>query len=190
MLSEMEAWVAVSDSTGGHILHTTDGGKTFTEGAALKGIGAVMQMSFINPTTAYAAAITTAQDSTVLAMGISPPPPGPAPVPADAFEQKQCSDTNCSVGCREGKFEQGKCLQTTGGGSATVACSKDGKSLVQSMYQSADCSGTAKKSSEPTMQCLKSNSGGYFENICPQPKMKTKKLSRPFVFETLEKLMV
>ena len=87
MLSEMEAWVAVSDSTGGHILHTTDGGKTFTEGAALKGIGAVMQMSFINPTTAYAAAITTAQDSTVLAMGISPPPPGPAPVPADAFEQ-------------------------------------------------------------------------------------------------------
>ena len=104
-------------------------------------------------------------------MGISPPPPGPAPVPADAFEQKQCSDTNCSVGCREGKFEQGKCLQTTGGGSATVACSKDGKSLVQSMYQSADCSGTAKKSSEPTMQCLKSNSGGYFENICPQPKM-------------------
>ncbi len=190
MLSEMEAWVAVSDSTGGHILHTTDGGKTFTEGAALKGIGAVMQMSFINPTTAYAAAITTAQDSTVLAMGISPPPPGPAPVPADAFEQKQCSDTNCSVGCREGKFEQGKCLQTTGGGSATVACSKDGKSLVQSMYQSADCSGTAKKSSEPTMQCLKSNSGGYFENICPQPKMKTKKLSGPFVFETLEKLMV
>ena len=58
------------------------------------------------------------------------------------------------------------------------------------MYQSADCSGTAKKSSEPTMQCLKSNSGGYFENICPQPKMKTKKLSGPFVFETLEKLMV
>jgi photosystem II stability/assembly factor-like uncharacterized protein len=190
MLSETEAWVAVSDSSGGYILHTTDGGKTFKEGTPLKGIGAVMQMSFINPTTAYAAAITRAQDSTVLAMGIARPPPGPAPVPQGSFEQKQCSDAKCSVGCREGKFEQNKCLQTTSGGSATVSCSKDGKSLVQSMYNSQDCSGTAKNSSEPTLQCLKSNSGGYFENICPQPKRMDASMSEYFFKQTLGKLMV
>ena len=42
------------------------------------------------------------------------------------------------------------------------------------------------------MQCLKSNSGGYFENICPQPKhMDTSRsLSEYFFKQTLGKLMV
>ena len=101
-------------------------------------------MSFIDAETAYASAVTDAQDSTVLAYGVSPPPPGPAPVPRGQFLQKQCSDANCSVGCKEGKFQQNNCLQTTSGGSALVVCSKDGEQLTQVEFTSPDCSGTSK----------------------------------------------
>eukprot|EP01064_Diplonema_japonicum_P036863 TRINITY_DN8456_c0_g1_i1.p1 TRINITY_DN8456_c0_g1~~TRINITY_DN8456_c0_g1_i1.p1 ORF type:complete len:406 (+),score=131.57 TRINITY_DN8456_c0_g1_i1:48-1220(+) len=74
MVSTTEAWVAATSGTGlkatGHFLHTTDGGKTWTEGAGLPFVGDVMEMSFVNATTAYAAAVTAEEVSTILALGI------------------------------------------------------------------------------------------------------------------------
>ena len=93
---------------------------------------------------------------------------GPTPGPSGgAFTQKQCSDANCSAGCRSAQFPQGQCLKTSSGGSAEVSCSADGKELVTREFTSTDCTGTAKNSTEPTDKCLKSSSGGYFENTCP-----------------------
>ena len=65
----------------------------------------------------------------MLAYGVSKPPPGPPPVPGGYFVQEQCSDAKCKIGCREGKFAQNSCLQTSSGGSALVNCSKDGSEL-------------------------------------------------------------
>ena len=136
MISETEAWVAATyqhtiTDNGAVFLHTTDGGKTWDASThALVDVGDVVAMSFINSTCAYAGAVTIAQDATILAFGVDAPPPGPAPPPADAFEQLQCSDTNCSVGCKEGQFQQNSCLQTSSGGSALVTCSKDGSQLT------------------------------------------------------------
>lgn len=172
MISETEAWVAATFEksifdNGAVFLHTMDGGKTWTEGKALKGVGDVTSMSFINSTCAYASAVTDAQDATVLAFGVSPPPPGPAPVPEGFFVQQQCSDAACSKGCKEGKFAQNSCLQTTSGGSALVNCSVDATTLNTIMYNSSDCTGAGDTHSEATDTCLAANSGGYFENICP-----------------------
>eukprot|EP01065_Artemidia_motanka_P013600 TRINITY_DN1758_c0_g1_i3.p1 TRINITY_DN1758_c0_g1~~TRINITY_DN1758_c0_g1_i3.p1 ORF type:complete len:215 (+),score=61.77 TRINITY_DN1758_c0_g1_i3:865-1509(+) len=170
MVSETEAWVAASWQKsllqrGGVMLHTVDGGKTWEQGETLTGIGAMTAMTFIDGTHAYAVGVTFAQVSTVICMGCGKPP---APAPGTgSFEQIQCSDANCSTGCRTGSFAQGQCLATQSGGSANVTCSADGSTLVTEIYSSSDCSGDAKKESEPTKQCLKSSSGGYFENICP-----------------------
>ena len=188
MLSETEAWVAGTYQhsaldNGAVMLHTTDGGKTWDESHVLPDVGDVVAMSFINDTCAYAGAVTIAQDATILALGVSPPPPGPAPVPSDAFEQMQCSDSNCSEGCREGKFQQNSCLQTSSGGSALVNCSADGTVIHTFNYNSSDCTGDSDARSEATQVCEKSTSGDYFENICPTPKAVvgkiTEQLTRP-----------
>jgi len=74
MLSETEAWVgfsyAVSTFNSGAAMgHTTDGGKTWSIGATMPGVGTVTQMSFVDDNTAFAAAVTVYQISTVLAFG-------------------------------------------------------------------------------------------------------------------------
>ncbi|KAJ9449258.1 hypothetical protein DIPPA_20934 [Diplonema papillatum] len=74
MLSATEVWVATSYAvstlnSGAQFLHSTDGGKTFTEASSvLSGVGEVLQMSFINGTSAYAVGVTVYQDSTILAL--------------------------------------------------------------------------------------------------------------------------
>lgn len=172
MLSETEAWVAATYQNtlldnGAAFLHTTDGGKSWEQSKTLLDVGDVMKMSFINNTCAYAGAITIAQDATVLAFGVSKPPPGPAPPASDSFEQLQCSDAKCTTGCREGKFQQNSCIQTSSGGSALVNCSSDGSQINTINYNSSDCSGAGSTHTEDTGVCLASSSGGYFENICP-----------------------
>jgi len=74
MLSETEAWVgfthAVSTfNSGADMGHTTDGGKTWEISPSLSGVGVVTQMSFVDDNTAFAAAVTVFQISTVLAFG-------------------------------------------------------------------------------------------------------------------------
>jgi len=74
MLSETEAWVgfsyAVSSLNSGAAMgHTTDGGKTWEISPTLSGVGAVTQMSFVDSNTAFAAAVTVFQISTVLSFG-------------------------------------------------------------------------------------------------------------------------
>lgn len=172
MLSETEAWVATTYEhtivdNGAAFLHTTDGGKTWDQSKTLPDVGDITSLSFINHTCAYAGAVTVAQDATVLAYGVSPPPPGPPPVPSDSFEQLQCGDANCTTGCKEGKFQQNSCLQTSSGGSALVNCTSNGTMLHTVEFTTPDCSGDGKSQDEPTKTCLKSSSGGYFENICP-----------------------
>lgn len=75
MVSTTEAWVAATSGSGlgtkAQFLHTTDGGKTWSEGTALPMVGDVMEMSFVNATTAYAAAVTAEEVSTILALGIN-----------------------------------------------------------------------------------------------------------------------
>ena len=110
---------------------------------------------------------TNKQDSTVLAFGVSKPPPGPAPPASDSFEQVQCSDEKCSVGCKEGSFAQNQCLQTSSGGSALVNCTADGSQINTINFNSTDCTGASDTHTEATNVCLASSSGGYFENICP-----------------------
>eukprot|EP01059_Diplonema_ambulator_P013222 TRINITY_DN23745_c0_g1_i1.p1 TRINITY_DN23745_c0_g1~~TRINITY_DN23745_c0_g1_i1.p1 ORF type:complete len:517 (+),score=154.24 TRINITY_DN23745_c0_g1_i1:46-1596(+) len=168
MVSATEAWVAATEHTGAAMLHTTDGGKTWEAPQEdLKYIGDIMAMSFINDKTAYAVAVTEFQDSTIMAMGVSPPPPGPAPVPAGTFEQVQCQNANCSVLCVPHKFPQDSCLQTSSGGSAKVSCSADGSQMTVTDYDLPNCVGPSKNETQPVNQCVKSSSGGYFENKCP-----------------------
>ena len=156
-----------SSSAAVYMAHTVDGGKTWTVGTALVGVSAVMQWSFVNATLAYAAAVTDAHDSTVLALGVAKPPPGPGPPsPGGSFTQTQCSDDNCSVACSSHAFPENQCLQTTSGGSAKVLCSKDGKELITQDYSTTDCSGAFKNQTEPANKCLKSSSGGSFDNSC------------------------
>lgn len=74
MLSETEAWVGFTYATstfnsGAVMAHTTDGGKTWDLSAPMNGVGAVTQMSFVDDNTAFAAAVTVYQISTVLAFG-------------------------------------------------------------------------------------------------------------------------
>jgi len=74
MLSETEAWVgftyAVSTLNSGAAMgHTMDGGKTWEISPTLSGVGVVTQMSFVNDNTAFAAAVTVFQISTVLSFG-------------------------------------------------------------------------------------------------------------------------
>jgi len=74
MLSETEAWVgfsfAVSTFNSGAAMgHTMDGGKTWEISPSLSGVGVVTQMSFVDDNTAFAAAVTVFQISTVLHFG-------------------------------------------------------------------------------------------------------------------------
>ncbi|KAJ9468047.1 hypothetical protein DIPPA_34527 [Diplonema papillatum] len=72
MLSETEVWVGTTfaQSTlkaGAQFIHSTDGGKTWTESPVLSGVADVLSMSFINSTVAFAVGITVDEDSTALA---------------------------------------------------------------------------------------------------------------------------
>eukprot|EP01060_Flectonema_neradi_P015515 TRINITY_DN22125_c1_g1_i2.p1 TRINITY_DN22125_c1_g1~~TRINITY_DN22125_c1_g1_i2.p1 ORF type:complete len:518 (+),score=130.54 TRINITY_DN22125_c1_g1_i2:51-1556(+) len=171
MLSETEAWVGTTFSqgtfnSGAEFLHTTDGGKTFVVSPKVSAIGDVMGMSFINSTTAYAAAVTVEQVSTVLAYGITAPPPGPAPVPAGSFEQSQCENQNCSVLCRVARFQQNTCLQAQTG-SAIVNCINNGTQVNVTSFELSNCVGKGKSEIQGANTCEKSTSGNYFENLCP-----------------------
>eukprot|EP01064_Diplonema_japonicum_P022606 TRINITY_DN3257_c0_g1_i1.p1 TRINITY_DN3257_c0_g1~~TRINITY_DN3257_c0_g1_i1.p1 ORF type:complete len:519 (+),score=153.72 TRINITY_DN3257_c0_g1_i1:63-1619(+) len=168
MVSATEAWVAATEQKGASMLHTTDGGKTWdVPNADLKYVGDVMAMTFIDANTAYAVAITELQDSTILALGVTPAPPGPAPVPTGMFEQLQCKNAECTELCRPGKFPQNSCLQTTSGGSAMVKCSTDGSQVTVTAYDLPSCVGPSKNSTQPTDKCLTADGGGYLENKCP-----------------------
>ena len=171
MLSSTEAWIGTTFSagtfnSGAEFLHTIDGGKTFTISPKISAVGEVMSMSFINSTTAYAAAVTVEQVSTVLAYGISAPPPGPAPVPVGSFEQSQCENQNCSLLCRVARFEQNSCLQAQSG-SAMVSCVNNGTHVNVTSFELPNCAGRGKSEIQNTNTCEKSSSGNYFENLCP-----------------------
>ena len=77
MLSEKEAWVgttyAVSQAKcGAQILHTVDGGKTWTSGQTLRNVVGIMEFSFIDERNAYAIGITAEDISTALAYRVLP----------------------------------------------------------------------------------------------------------------------
>eukprot|EP00999_Lentomonas_sp_LEN2_P001850 NODE_2973_length_471_cov_120.607558_g2923_i0.p2 GENE.NODE_2973_length_471_cov_120.607558_g2923_i0~~NODE_2973_length_471_cov_120.607558_g2923_i0.p2 ORF type:complete len:113 (+),score=31.17 NODE_2973_length_471_cov_120.607558_g2923_i0:84-422(+) len=80
------------------------------------------------------------------------------------FEQKICPTSSCTTGCQTHRFPIGTCLRVTGGGSAKVSCAPP--NLVIEFYGNSDCSGTARKESEPLNKCLRDTSGSYLENIC------------------------
>eukprot|EP00999_Lentomonas_sp_LEN2_P001755 NODE_2861_length_490_cov_93.991736_g2811_i0.p1 GENE.NODE_2861_length_490_cov_93.991736_g2811_i0~~NODE_2861_length_490_cov_93.991736_g2811_i0.p1 ORF type:complete len:112 (-),score=33.83 NODE_2861_length_490_cov_93.991736_g2811_i0:72-407(-) len=84
--------------------------------------------------------------------------------PDGTFEQKICPTSSCTTGCQTHKFPTDTCLRVTGGGSAKVTCSPP--NLVIEFYGNMDCSGTARKESEPLNKCLRDTSGSYLENIC------------------------
>ena len=160
MLSATEAWAAMSDKSGGYIFHTTDGGKQWSQGDKLVEVGSVLEMSFIDSKTAYACAVTEAQDSTILAFGITPPPPSTCPF--RKFHPKAVLRFELLRGMPRRKAQQGTCLQTYLARPQVTA--RRAASMTQVMYQSGDCSGSSKNSTEPTDKCLKSSSGGYFAN--------------------------
>eukprot|EP00999_Lentomonas_sp_LEN2_P002684 NODE_559_length_1367_cov_196.391129_g523_i0.p2 GENE.NODE_559_length_1367_cov_196.391129_g523_i0~~NODE_559_length_1367_cov_196.391129_g523_i0.p2 ORF type:complete len:404 (+),score=141.37 NODE_559_length_1367_cov_196.391129_g523_i0:64-1275(+) len=71
MTSKTEAWVGGSSDKSqldadAVFYHTTDGGKTWTQEASLKGVGALIDMTFVGTELGYATGITEVDKSTIL----------------------------------------------------------------------------------------------------------------------------
>lgn len=152
----------------GYILVSVDGGKTWTEETPMANIAEITDLDFVAGGIGFGSAVTTFETSTILKYlpahhGPTVPPPPPGPTEA-TFTQMDCQNQQCSVGCHNVTFVAGQCLRVQGGGSAKVHCTAT--QLVQEFYQTQDCTGAAKPESMPLDQCLKSGSGGYFENFC------------------------
>jgi hypothetical protein len=123
--------------------------------------------------------MTIYDDSTILKYSNGT---GPGPGPAEKFfTQSQCVNDKCTEFCRNGSFPIGMCLQVSGGGSA-VATQCNSQGLVQKFYnESTGCSGPSVSHTMPVDQCLKGETGNYFENICdttvPQKRIPGKRPS-------------
>jgi hypothetical protein len=86
-----------------------------------------------------------------------------------------CDDFFCTVGCQGETFQQGTCLQTSGGGSAIGTCDANGLKLK--IYSDASCTGSSQESTEPVDQCLQDQSGTYVYNVCTSSSDAKKPLS-------------
>jgi hypothetical protein len=102
----------------------------------------------------------------VTAMCGPKPPAPPSPPTTKPFTQVQCTDTNCSVGCKSVEFQQNTCVRLGGsGGSVKAFCKFD--FLVQQVFLgSSNCTGTMKENAQPLNTCLISTTGVSFENYC------------------------
>ena len=82
------------------------------------------------------------------------------------FYQLQCTNSECTEGCRKISFPENTCIPVEGGGSAKVSCHKG--YVLEEVWTTSDCSGKpAMKTRDPTNVCQEGNEPGvYFENIC------------------------
>ena len=92
------------------------------------------------------------------------PPTPPSPPSGRTFTQYVCNDFFCTSGCQGNTFEQDKCLETTGGGSAIVKCDSEGLKIRS--FTASGCTGSSQTSTEPVDQCLADTSGTYVYNTC------------------------
>merc|ERR1711959_269886 len=93
-------------------------------------------------------------------------PPPPPPSPGANFQQLQCTDDKCQVGCQLNTYPMNKCLQTGGGGSDMITSCGNGK-VVTTAWSSNDCSGSGEGGSMSTGQCLfDSSTQSSFINTC------------------------
>ena len=166
-----EAWVGGSytlpDQSGEAVFfHTTDGGLTWAR--FNHGIPSLMEVTQISfpPNSfgryGFATAMTQFQDSTILRFDRTKVGPGPAP-PQSYFTQSNCAIQGCLL-CQSVQFPEYMCVQANGGGSVTAHCGKT--HLVQTAYESTDCTGKGQESEVPLNKCI-SNQGQYFEFACP-----------------------
>lgn len=97
--------------------------------------------------------------------------PGPNPTTTttgapsgNAFVQRTCYNSQCSLLCSEKQYELDTCTPTSDGRHAVIACA--GGEVVHRIYTTRDCTGTPEVSSMPLDVCLQSYLA-YFENLCP-----------------------
>ena len=157
-----------TQTTGGSLIMTSvDEGLTWVIENSLPNVAEVSDLSFTPGGYGFATAETIYDTTTILRydpLHPGPTPPQPPTPTIQTFSQMQCSDAACSVGCRNLTFSAGVCLPMNGGGSAIVTCGQT--TLNQQTFQNSGCTGASTNSSMPLNQCLQSNAGGYFENIC------------------------
>jgi C1A family cysteine protease len=97
----------------------------------------------------------------------TPPTPAPTgPAPGGDFQQKVCTDAQCTQGCQTDSFPQNQCLQVDGGGSIIAVC--EPSVLKQTYYfMSSTCTGPSMDASGPLNTCFSASDNAYAENICP-----------------------
>merc|ERR1712072_1360376 len=93
-------------------------------------------------------------------------PPPPPPSPGANFQQLQCTDDKCQVGCQLNTYPMNQCLKTGGGGSDMITSCGGGK-VVTTTWGSNDCTGSGSGGSMTTGQCLfDSSTQSSFINTC------------------------
>lgn len=94
----------------------------------------------------------------------APPTTSSAPQPSSTvLVQMNCYVSGCQYLCTNTSYPTSKCVPRKTGGSAMITCTET--EVLEQVYNSNDCSGTASEARMPVNKCLNGYSG-YFQNVC------------------------